>query len=180
MGLHHFLMKNGIGSPGYIAKAMAGRYKRMKQGWPDLEESEILRRVYVDRIAAQTLFGGPEKYKESRRNPDLIDIVLRLNPDLFSLIRCAVLIEHPEFDKLDAPADRFDVLDRIIEEVLASKVPEWKRRPTLPTVVDGSQFEEPELMLIPMVWTAWHNGNHNAAFTGFGFKVERFGPRHAL
>jgi hypothetical protein len=171
MGLHHFMMKHGVGSPGYAARTMAGRYLTMKKNWPDLEEYEILRRVFVDRVAAQTLFGGPQKYKECRRNPDLIDLVLRLNPDMFSLIRCAVLIEHPEFEKTNAPADRFEVLDQVIAEALADKVPEWKNEPNGPIVVDGSHFEEPDLMQMPMIWTAWHNGNHHGVFTGFGFKV---------
>jgi len=169
MGLHHWMMKHGIGSPGYIARAMANQYNEMKQRWPKIEEGEILRRVYVSRIAAQTIVGGPARYRESKNDPALIDVVVRMNPDLFSLIRCAALIEHPEFERPNAPEDRFEVLDRVVSEVLDEKVPGWKRaEPTL-RVVDGSGFEDTSLL--PMIWTAWHNGNHHAAFNGFGFKL---------
>ena len=134
MGLHHFLMNRGLGSPGSVTRSMARRYRAMKQAWPELEENTILRRVYCDRIAAQTLFGGPEQYKERRRNPELIDTDLFHNTDIFSIIKCAILIEIPAFFKPGAPADRFKVLDQVIAENLDANLLDWRMKERLPKV----------------------------------------------
>jgi len=147
---------------------MCRHYVAIKKSDPSLEEQEVLRRMYVMRIAAQTIFGGPEVYRELKSKPDHIDLIVQLNPDLLALIRCAVFQEHPEFHRQGTPPDRFDVLDGVLNEVIKREVPSWQKPDTGVTVVDGSSFTYTAL---PMVWTAWHNGSHHNPFTGFGFKI---------
>jgi hypothetical protein len=165
-------MKHGLGSPGYIARMAARHYVALRAAKPFLDEAEVLRQILVNRIAAQSTLGGPEEYKTARSNPELIDAIIRINPDLFALIRCMVFIEHPEFNKRGALANRFEVLDEVLNEVMGQEVAEWEK-PTLkePTIVDGSQFEDTSVL--PMYWTAWHNGSHHNLFTGFGFKISQ-------
>jgi hypothetical protein len=127
MRWQHFLMKHGIGSPGYIARRMAKEYRARKAGNPSLDERSILFRVYATRVAAQSILGGPAEYRMSRENPRLMHAAVEQNSDLFSIIRHAVLIEHPEFDKPYAPSDRFEVLDRVISEVLDREIPGWRK-----------------------------------------------------
>lgn len=170
MGFHRFIMKYGLGSPGYIARSMASQYVSLKSSHPELEESEVLRRVYCLRIAAQTMVKGPEEYRASKRNPELIDVTLRLNPDLFSLVRCACLIEHPEFNRPGAPQDRFEVLDSVVSEVLEEKASGWKRRDyKSPRIVDEAASNE--IPAPQMIWTAWHNAGHDILSGGYGFRI---------
>lgn len=127
MKFQHFLMKHGIGSPGYIAKTMTRQYRLIKESKPEFDELAVLHYVYANRVAAQSAFGGPEIYKMSRKNPDLIHQAISENPHLFLIIKHAVLIEHPELQNPRAPSDRFEALDRIIAEVIEQETRGWAR-----------------------------------------------------
>jgi hypothetical protein len=95
MGWHRFLMKHGIGSPGYIARRMAKHYCAAKEARPNWSEREVLNAVYAMRVAAQAGLGGTDEYRMTKDDPALKTAVLDKNPDLFSIIRHAILIEHP-------------------------------------------------------------------------------------
>ncbi len=58
MGWHKFLMKHGVGSPGYIAGKLAESYQLHKARAPSVEESALIRSIFVERIAAQTTVGA--------------------------------------------------------------------------------------------------------------------------
>ena len=126
MGWHRFLMKHGIGSPGYIARRMARHYRLAKEARPYWSESEVLNAVYAMRVAAQSILGGPVEYRMTKQDPSLKTAVLDENPDLFSIIRYAVMVEHPELQNPYAPPDRFEILDSVISEILDQETPGWR------------------------------------------------------
>lgn len=96
MGLQKFLMKRGPGSPGYIAKNMAKTYRISKESNPSMDERTVLRRLFIQRIAAQSVLGGPAQYKFLKQNASATEELLDHHPDLFSVVSLAVFIEHPE------------------------------------------------------------------------------------
>ncbi len=126
MGWQKLLMKRGVGSPGYIARTMAKSYRARKTGDPSAPERTIIRRLFVERIAAQTLFGGPAQYKFLKSNPSAIEELVDQHPDLFSIVTLAIFIEHPELVGPGAPADAFDVLSEVVQEVLDDGAPGWR------------------------------------------------------
>lgn len=127
MGWHKLAMKHGIGSPGYVARRMAKAYKTWKSRTPTEGEQEIIRRIFVERIAAQTIMGGPAQYRFLRQHASAIDEIVESHPDLFSIVLVCVVIEHPELLAPGAPLDAFDVLGETLQEVLDAKVPEWRK-----------------------------------------------------
>ena len=127
MGWQHFLMKHGIGSPGYIAKRLARHYRAIKEANPSLDERSVLFRVYAYRVAGQAILGGPAEYRMNRETPSLMQATIEQNSTLFSIIRHAVLIEHPELHNPHAPSNRFEVLDRVLAEVLDREIPDWRK-----------------------------------------------------
>ena len=129
MGWHEFLMKHGMGSPGYIAKTMAKQYQSMRATYPSEGYRSVLRRLLASRVTVQSSFGGPKEYREIRQNFELIDSVIDANPNLFKIIRFAILVEHPELRNPFAPANRFEILDRVITEILNRDFAEWKLLP---------------------------------------------------
>lgn len=126
MGWHRFLMKHGIGSPGHIALRMARHYRLAKEARPYWSEREVLNAVYAMRVAAQSILGGPVEYRMTKEDPSLKTAVLDENPDLFSIIRYAVMVEHPELKNPYAPPDRFQILDSVISEILDRETPGWR------------------------------------------------------
>ncbi len=126
MRWHKFLMKRGIGSPGHIAKRMARAYRIGKENYPAMEEREVIRRLFVQRIAAQTLGGGPAPYRFLKANADAIGELVDHHPDLFSITALAIFIEHPELLGPEAPADAFDVLSEAMQEVFDVEAPGWR------------------------------------------------------
>jgi hypothetical protein len=126
MGWHRWLMKHGIGSPGYIARRMARHYRAAKEARPFWSEREVLNAVYAMRVAAQSVLGGPVEYKKTKEDFSLKTAVLDENPDLFSIIRHAIIVEHPELQNPYAPPDRFEILDNVISEILDQETPGWR------------------------------------------------------
>lgn len=126
MGWQKFLMKRGLGSPGYIAKQMARMYQIGKENYPALGERTVIRRLFLQRVAAQSVLGGPVQYKFLRQNPGAIEELVDQHPDLFSIITLAIFIEHPELLGPGAPADAFNVLTETVQEVLDAEAPGWK------------------------------------------------------
>jgi hypothetical protein len=126
MGWHRWLMKHGIGSPGHIARRMARHYRLAKSARPYWCEREVLNAVYAMRVAAQSILNGPVEYRMTKEDPSLKTTVLDKNPDLFSIIRYAVMVEHPELQNPYAPPDRFEILDRVISEILDQETPGWR------------------------------------------------------
>ena len=126
MGWHRWLMKHGIGSPGHIARRMARHHRLAKDARPYWSEREVLNAVYAMRVAAQSILGGPVEYRRTKEDPSLKTAVLDENPDLFSIIRYAVMVEHPELQKPYAPPDRFEILDSVISEILDQETPGWR------------------------------------------------------
>lgn len=129
MGWQRWLMKHGIGSPGHIARRMAKHYRAAKEARPNWSEREVLNAVYAMRVAAQTTFGGPAEYRMTKQDSSLKTAVLDENPDLFSIIRYAVMVEHPELQNPYAPPDRFEVLDSVISEILDQETAGWRNSP---------------------------------------------------
>jgi hypothetical protein len=127
MGWQEFLMRHGVGSPGYIAKTMARQYRAIKESQPSLDEPSVLFRLYANRVAAQSIMGGPAEYRMSRGNPSLMRAAIEQNPNLFSIISHAVSVEHPELQNPHAPSNRFEVLDRVLAEVLDREIPDWRK-----------------------------------------------------
>ena len=126
MGWQKFLMKRGLGSPGHIAKKMARTYRIGKENYPSMEEREVIRRLFVQRVAAQSVLGGPMQYKFLKENPAAIEELVDHHPDLFSIISLAIFIEHPELLGPGAPNDAFDVLTETVQEVLDAETPRWR------------------------------------------------------
>ena len=126
MGWQKFLMKRGLGSPGYIAKRMARTYRIGKENYPSMDERTVIRRLFVQRVGAQSVLGGPVQYQFLKQNPDAIEELVDHNPDLFSIITLAIFIEHPELLGPGAPADAFKVLTETVQEVLDSEAPRWR------------------------------------------------------
>ncbi len=126
MGWHKFLMKRGLGSPGYIAKRMARDYRIEKENNPSVEEQMLIRRLFVKRVLAQSVMGGPVQYKLLKQNPGAVEELVHDHPDLFSIITLAIFIEHPELLGPAAPADAFNVLTDTVQEVLDAEVPGWR------------------------------------------------------
>jgi hypothetical protein len=126
MGWQKFLMKRGLGSPGYTAKMMARTYRIGKENYPSMDERTVIRRLFVQRVAAQSGLGGPAQYQFLKENPDAIEELLDHHPDLFSIITLAIFIEHPELLGPGAPADTFKVLTETVQEVLDSEAPGWR------------------------------------------------------
>lgn len=126
MGWQKFLMKRGLGSPGYIAKKMASMYRIAKENYSAIEERELIRRLFVQRVAAQSVLGGPVQYKFLTANPDAIEELVNHHPDLFSIVTLAIFIEHPELLGPGAPADAFNVLSETVQEILDSEAPGWR------------------------------------------------------
>ena len=67
-----------------IAKAVAKTYRIIKRNKTFAIEREILRELYLSRVAAASLFGMPERFGYSRE-PSHVETVLDRYPDLFSL-----------------------------------------------------------------------------------------------
>jgi hypothetical protein len=126
MGWQKFLMKRGIGSPGHIAKRMAKSYRTRKAGDPSTNERTIIHHLFVERIAAQTVLGGPVQYKFLKSNSLAIAELVDHHPDLFSIVMLAIFIEHPELVGPGAPADAFNVLNESVQEVLDAEAPGWR------------------------------------------------------
>jgi hypothetical protein len=126
VGWHKFLMKRGLGSPGYIAKTMARTYRIGKQNYPAMEEREVIRRLFVQRVAAQSVLGGPAQYRFLKANPEAIEELVDHHPDLFSITTLAIFVEHPELLRPGAPADAFNVLYETVQEVFDSELPYWR------------------------------------------------------
>lgn len=126
MGWQKFLMKRGLGSPGYIAKKMARTYRIGKENYPSMEERTVIRRLFVQRVAAKGIVGGPQQYKFLKQNPAALDELVDQHPDLFSIITLAIFIEHPELLGPGAPADAFSVLTETVQEVLDAEAPGWR------------------------------------------------------
>jgi hypothetical protein len=105
---------------------MARHYRLAREARPYWSEHEVLNAVYAMRVAAQSVLGGPVEYQMTKKDPSLKDAALDENPDLFSIIRHAILIEHPELQNPYAPPDRFEVLDRVISEILDQETPDWR------------------------------------------------------
>lgn len=144
MGWQDFLMKHGIGSPGYVARVMAKQYRAIKEADPSMDERAVLIRVYANRVAAQSILEGPAEYRECRKDPSLMRRAIDQNPNLFSIIRHAILIEHPELDNPRAPADRFEVLDRVLAEILDRETSGWRRTHQCPLHEEQTgQTEQP-------------------------------------
>ena len=122
----YFLMKHGIGSPGYIARRMARQYRAIKEADPTTDEVSILFRIYSNRVVAQSVLGGPNEYQAAREDPSLIRATIEQNSSLFMIIRHAVFVEHPELSDPRAPSDRFQVLDRVLTEILDHEAPGWR------------------------------------------------------
>ncbi len=126
MGLHKFLMKHGLGSPGYIARKMATRYQELSLQRPSIDERGILRAILVERIAAQTVAGGPIPYHILRRFPDAIEELLNYHVDIYSVVLLAIFIEHPELINPFAPSNALDVLVETVQETLDTVFPGWR------------------------------------------------------
>jgi hypothetical protein len=126
MGWQKFLMKRGLGSPGYIAKKMARTYRIAKENNPSMEERTVIHHLFVQRVVAQSVLGGPVQYKFLKQNPAAIEELLDQHPDLFSIITLAIFIEHPELLGPGAPADAFNVLAETVQEVLDAEAPGWR------------------------------------------------------
>ncbi len=126
MGWHEFLMKHGVGSPGYIAGKLADAYQLHKARTPAIEERTLIRSIFVERIAAQTTFGGPAQYHLLRRNPDAIEDLVNQHPDLYSIVLLSIFIEHPELIGPGSRGDTFAVLGRTVQEMLDRKAPSWR------------------------------------------------------
>jgi hypothetical protein len=125
---HKFLMKRGLGSPGYIARRMGRRYLFWRFRRPFEDERAILRFVLYERIAVQSRMGGPLHYQLLRGNGPMIENLLDQHPDLFALSMLVIFIEHPELLSLRAPADAFEVLNETVQEVLDETVLGWRAR----------------------------------------------------
>lgn len=126
-----FVMKHGIGGPGSIAKAMAKSYRRHLID-PDLylgdcEEQVLLAMVYLSRVNAAYRFGKAQEYGYSDVKHHIIDVVSQ-NPDLPSLICHVIVSEHPELIGPELPEYKWDILEEVIEEIIAKVIPEWKQR----------------------------------------------------
>jgi hypothetical protein len=126
MGWQKFLMKRGLGSPGYIAKKMARTYRIGKENYPAMEERTVIWRLFVQRVAAQGVLGGPAQYQFLKQNPAALEELVDQHPDLFSIITLAIFIEHPELLGPGAPADAFNVLTETVQEVLDAEAPGWR------------------------------------------------------
>ena len=126
MGWHKFLMKHGIGSPGYIAGKLADAYRFRKMHSPLVDYRTIIRSIFVERIAAQSVFGGPPQYRLLRRNSWAIEELVNHHPDLFSIVMLSIFIEHPELVGPGSRSDTFEVLDETVQETLDDKVPGWR------------------------------------------------------
>ena len=119
-------MKHGIGSPGYIAGKLADAYRLRKSHSPPLDERAIIRSIFVERIAAQTTFGGPAQYHILRKNSWAIEELVDHNPDLYSIVLLAIFIEHPELTDFRSQPETFEVLDETVQEALDDKAPGWR------------------------------------------------------
>jgi len=126
MGWQKLLMKRGVGSPGYIARTMVKSYRARRTSDRSAPERTIIRQLFVERIAAQTLFGGPIQYKFLKNSPSAIEALVDQHPDLFSIVTLAIFIEHPELVGPGAPADAFDVLSEVVQEILDDEAPGWR------------------------------------------------------
>jgi hypothetical protein len=126
MGWQKFLMKRGLGSPGYIAKKMAKTYRIAKENYPTMEERTVIRRLFLQRVAAQGVLGGPVEYQFLKQHPAALNELVDQHPDLFSIVTLAIFIEHPELLGPGAPADAFSVLAETVQEVLDAEVPGWR------------------------------------------------------
>lgn len=125
-GWHKFLMKHSVGSPGHVVKAMARSYRRWAASGRYVDERAIIRRILLERVAAQAAVGGPAQYRFLRSNPSALDKAVDEHPDLFSIVSLAVCVEHPELIGPGAPADAFDVLSETIQEALDAEAPGWR------------------------------------------------------
>jgi hypothetical protein len=126
MGWHKLFMKYGLGSPGFIARTMAKRYGRWKAVSPSTDEPTIIRNLFVNQIAAQTLWGGPSEYRYLKAHASAIDELLQQYPDLFSITLLSIIIEHQELLWPQAPNDTFDVLRQVMQEIFDTKAPGWR------------------------------------------------------
>jgi len=103
-----------------------GASRTGKENYPSMNERSVIRRLFVQRVAAQSMLGGPAQYKFLRGNVPAIDELVDHHPDLFSIISLAVFIEHPELLGPGAPDDAFDVLRETLQGILNAEVPGWK------------------------------------------------------
>ncbi len=126
MGWHKFVMKHGIGSPGYIAGKLADAYRLRKTHSPSADERAIIRSIFVERIAAQTTFGGPHQYYVLRQNSWAIEELVNQHPDLYSIALLAIFIEHPKLMPPYTQSDTFEVLKETVQETLDNNAPGWR------------------------------------------------------
>jgi hypothetical protein len=149
MAWHKFLMKHGLGSPGYIAGKLAAAYQFRKTHRPPADEGAIIRSIFVERIAAQTTFGGPSQYHLLRRNSGAIEEVVAHHPDLYSIVLLAIFIEHPELMPPYTQPDTFKVLKETVKERLDEKAPGWRTggvwsKPGLKCSLCGERISHPD------------------------------------
>ena len=128
MGLHNFLMKHGIGSPGYIAGKLADAYRARQTHNQPADDIAIIRSIFVERIAAQSTLGGPRQYQLLRRHSEAIQELVNHHPDLYSIVMLLIFIEHPELVGPYSPSDAFEVLDKTVQETLDKKAPGWRTK----------------------------------------------------
>src|SRR5271157_2579916 len=126
MGLHKFLMKHGAGSPGYIARKLADAYLSKRTQFPLLGERDILRCIFVDRIAAQSAFGGPPQYQLLKRTLGAIDELIDNHPDLYSIVLLSIFVELPRLMPPYTQRDTFETLKAAVQETLDNKTPGWR------------------------------------------------------
>jgi hypothetical protein len=161
MDWHKLLMKHGLGSPGYIAKKMAKTYRIGKENYPEMEEREVLRRLLLQRVLAQSMLSGPVQYQFLKQNPAVLEELVHQQPDLFSIITLAIFIEHPELLRPGAPVDAFDALTETVQEVLDTEAPGWRtegvwRDHTVVCSLCQTKIEQPDPAL--MTATTYENG----------------------
>lgn len=126
MSWHKSLMKHGLGSPGYIAGQLAKAYQTRKKYSPSVDELAIIRSIFVERVAAQSLTGGPPQYRILKNNPEKIGMLIAQHPDLFSIVMLSIFIEHPELVRPYSGTDTFEVLIETVQEVLDKKASGWR------------------------------------------------------
>jgi len=124
MGLLKFFMKHGAGAPGSICKAMVQTYKGIKQLENYNNENDVLRQLYLSRAATDRFVVGPKLYNT---DPYHVEKVIALYPDLYSLTKHIIILEHPELLRPGAPPNALQMLDEVMSEVIEKHIPGWHR-----------------------------------------------------
>jgi len=156
MGLHKVLMKRGVGSPGYIAGKLADAYWLRKSQSPATDERTIIRSIFVERIAAQTNFGGPPQYHLLRRTQGAIDELVDQHPDLFSIVLLSIFIESPKLMPPYTQSNTFKLLNEVVQETLDAKAPGWRTggvwsKPDLKCSLCGDLITHPDASTMMVV-----------------------------